>query len=246
MMPDRLKILNIWVDAVTRETAIEKVRSFLLRGDRPHTILASNPEKNFSVPADPVLYRVFERADLLLPDGIGMVFAARCLHGVRLKRVPGSEFIFDICRLARAEDRGVFVYGATEAVNAAACRKLTQRFAGLRIAGRSNGYVPSSEMDGLIDAINRSQAEILFVALGSPRQEKWLAEHAGRLTRVKVCQGVGGTLDTIAGTVKRAPRIWCDYNLEWLYRLLKEPKRIQRQKLLPVFAFKLLAAWASN
>ena len=237
----RLNILDIWVDPVSRQEALAKVGDFLSNGNRPHCIFAANPEKNFSVPADPLLYEVYRGADLLLPDGIGMVLAARALYGKRLERVPGAEFIFDICRLAAESGKGIFVYGAREHVNKSACDKLAQRFPGLKIAGRSNGYVPAEKMDGLLDTINTSGAAILFVALGSPMQEKWCAAHAHKLEHVKVIQGVGGTLDTIAGTVKRAPAAWCKMNLEWLYRLLKEPRRIRRQKVLPLFAAAVIA-----
>jgi N-acetylglucosaminyldiphosphoundecaprenol N-acetyl-beta-D-mannosaminyltransferase len=205
-------------------------------------VFASNPEKNFSVPADPILYKVYRDADLLLPDGIGMVLAARLLYGLRLERVPGAEFLFDLCGLAAQTGQGVFVYGAKEHVNDEACRRLASRFPGLSIAGRSNGYVAPAEMDALVERINASGAEILLVALGSPKQEQWCAAHAKKLGRVKVIQGIGGTLDTIAGTVKRAPAAWCRLNLEWLYRLLKEPTRIQRQKVLPLFAWEVVMA----
>jgi N-acetylglucosaminyldiphosphoundecaprenol N-acetyl-beta-D-mannosaminyltransferase len=237
----RLKILDIWVDPLSRDEALEKVKLFLDRGTRPHAVFASNPEKNFSVPADAALYEVYRSADILLPDGIGMVLAARVLYGKRCSRIPGSEFIFDICRLAAREGHGVFVYGAREDVNAGASRILEERFPGLKVVGRASGYVRDEEMDGLIRKINDSGAKVLFIALGSPKQEKWFSTHKDSLRNVRVCQGIGGTLDTITGRVKRAPEIWCRYNAEWLYRLLSEPKRIKRQKLLPLFvAFVLI------
>jgi N-acetylglucosaminyldiphosphoundecaprenol N-acetyl-beta-D-mannosaminyltransferase len=231
------------VDPVSREEAIERVRAFLRDGARPHCIFASNPEKNFSVPKDRELYECYRQADLLLPDGIGMVKAARVLHGAELSRIPGSEFIFEICRVAREEGRGVFVYGAKEEVNARSCEVLAERFPGLEIAGRANGYVKDDEMGGLIEKINASGAVVLFVALGSPKQEKWFARHKDRLAHVRVVQGIGGTLDTIGGTVRRAPEFWCRHNLEWLYRLLSEPKRIARQRVLPIFAWLVAVAW---
>lgn len=245
-MQQRLDILNIWVDAVTRQEAREKVNEILDHGRRPHFVFASNPEKNFTVPKDPVLYDIYRRADMLLPDGIGMVMAARLLYGKKIERIPGSEFIFDICDIAQSKGSSVFVYGSKPWVNQTACHRLSQRFPNLCIAGRSDGYVPPEKMPQLIDAINASRAQLLFVALGSPLQEKWMATYASRLTSVKVCQGVGGTLDTIAGNVKRAPRLWCRYHLEWLYRLLKEPRRIRRQKVLPLFALSILHAWTTK
>ena len=238
-MNSRLSILDVWVDPVSREEAIDRVRGFLRNGDRPYSIFASNPEKNFTVPKDPELYDCYRQADLLLPDGIGMVKAAQVLYGAELSRVPGSEFIFEICRVAREEGRGVFVYGAKEEVNAKSCEVLAERFPGLKIAGRANGYVKDDEMGGLIEKINESGAAVLFVALGSPKQEKWFARYKDQLSHVRVVQGIGGTLDTIGGTVKRAPEFWCRHNMEWLYRLLSEPKRIGRQSILPIFAYRV-------
>jgi N-acetylglucosaminyldiphosphoundecaprenol N-acetyl-beta-D-mannosaminyltransferase len=233
-MTDRLKILDIWVDPLSREEAIQRVGSFLTEGNRPHVIFASNPEKNFSVPTDPELYKTYGDADILLPDGIGMVYAARLLHGKTFPRIPGSEFIFDICRLAARVGYSVFIYGAKEEVSSGAVKILELRFPGLRIVGRANGYV--KDMVALVQQINDSGAEILFIALGSPRQERWFARHRNALKTVKVVQCIGGTLDTITGHVKRAPEIWCRCNLEWLYRLLDDPRRIKRQKMLPIFA----------
>lgn len=235
-MESRLKILDIWVDPVDRKEATRRVKNFLSTGTKPHSIVAANPEKNFSVPKDALLYDTFKNADLLLPDGMGVVAAVRIFYGINLERVPGSEFIFDICNIAMKEGYKVFIYGGKEDVNKKAVEELKNRYPNLMIVGRANGYVKDSDMPDLIDRINASKAEILFLALGSPRQEKWYAAHKSRLHYVRVVQGVGGTLDTIAGTVKRAPDVWCKFQLEWLYRLIMEPKRIRRQKVLPIFA----------
>ena len=108
-MKNRLKIFKVWVDSVNRKQAIQIVEEFLQKGARPHSIFASNPEKNFSVPKDPLLYDTFKNADLLLPDGIGMALAARILHKADLTRVPGSEFIFDLCGLAEIEGYKIFL-----------------------------------------------------------------------------------------------------------------------------------------
>lgn len=233
----RLNILNVWVDPVNMASALERVERFVEEGDRPYSIFAVNPEKNFSVPRDPQLHKVFGEADLLIPDGIGVVMAARILHRVRLARVPGVEMMEEICRLSARKKYRVFIYGAKEEVSAKAVAELQQRYPDLEIVGRANGYVSAEDMPILIDQINASKAQVLFLALGSPRQENWFATYADQLHTVRVCQGIGGTLDTIAGTVKRAPQFWCRLNLEWFYRLLAEPKRIARQRVLPVFAY---------
>ena len=236
----RLKILNIWVDPVSMDQALERVVDFVELGTRPHSIFAVNPEKNFSVPLDPALHDIFRTADLLIPDGIGVVLAARLLYRAKLCRVPGADLMQNICELSSRKGYPVFLYGAKEEVSLKAAETLLRRYPGLRIAGRANGYVQEAEMPNLIEQINGSGAKILFLAMGSPRQEQWLATHAHLLTHVRVCQGIGGTLDTIAGTVKRAPLVWQKCSAEWLYRLLSEPKRIGRQKVLPIFACNVL------
>ncbi|MDY6950033.1 MAG: WecB/TagA/CpsF family glycosyltransferase [Thermodesulfobacteriota bacterium] len=232
----RIKILDVWVDPVTKEECLDKVKRCLEGDERVHTIFAVNPEKNFSVPKDLVLHEAFKSADLLIPDGIGVVLAARLLYGAKLSRVPGVELMEDICALAAKGGHKVFVYGAREEVNKQAVETLKGRYPGLNIVGRSNGYVKEEEMAALVEKINASGAEILFLALGSPKQEKWISAHKDDLKTVKVCQGIGGTLDTITGKVKRAPEIWRKCSAEWLYRLILEPKRIKRQRVYPVFA----------
>ena len=241
-MNNRLRILNIWVDPVNKEEAILRVKWFIERGTRPHSIFAANPEKNFSVPKDPLLYETFKNADLLIPDGIGMVAAVRILYGARLARVPGVELMESICELAAQEGKKVFFYGARDEVSRTAVEVLKKKHPRLEVAGRCNGYVREEEIHDLIDRINASKAEILFLALGSPKQEKWFATYKDALVNVRVCQGIGGTLDTIAGNVKRAPRIWQKCSAEWLYRVVSEPGRIKRQKVLPIFAALVLVS----
>ncbi len=239
-MSNRLNILNIWVDPIDMDGALIKIAGFVKRSDHPNSIFAANPEKNYSVPLDDKLYEIFKNADLIIPDGIGVVLAARLLHGAKIGRVPGVELMERICRLSAENGFRIFLYGSSEEINRQAEGILKDRYKGLIVAGRSSGFVKDEQMPELIKTINESKADILFIGLGSPRQEKWYATYRDQLSNVKVCQGIGGTLDAITGNVKRAPEIWCRLNLEWLYRLLKEPSRIKRQKVLPVFALEVL------
>jgi N-acetylglucosaminyldiphosphoundecaprenol N-acetyl-beta-D-mannosaminyltransferase len=224
------------------QQALDRVEFFLKRGRRPHSVFAVNPEKNFSVPKDPMLHETFKRADLLIPDGIGVVLAARMLHGVEIARVPGVELMERICELAANRGSRIFLYGAREEVNRKAANVLSRRYPGLRIAGRANGYVKAEEMPKLVDRINRSRADILFLGLGSPRQERWFLSQKDSLDHVRVCQGIGGTLDVIAGNVRRAPNFWRSHGAEWFYRLISEPMRIRRQRVLPLFVLNVLAS----
>jgi N-acetylglucosaminyldiphosphoundecaprenol N-acetyl-beta-D-mannosaminyltransferase len=231
----RIEILGVPVDALKAGQAIDYVRHQILEGHGPTTILAINPEKVMTLRKSPSLLSFFRDAGLLLPDGIGVVLAGRLLYGNAIARIPGADFMMDICALAEREGFRIFLFGSSEETSSKAESYLQRRFPALKIAGRSNGYILAGGMDSLIEAINNSGASILFIALGSPRQEQWLREHMGKL-QVKICQGIGGTLDTLAGNVRRAPLLFQTLGLEWFYRLCAEPRRIKRQIVIPVFS----------
>lgn len=225
----RYRILNTPVDLVDMSTALQFVQNAVRTRTSPGFILAVNPEKVFVLRQDVFLQDFFEKAALLIPDGIGMVKALHILYGKRIARCPGADLMQNICREAPGNGYKIFIYGADEEVNRKACEILRERHPGLQIVGRANGFIKPEGMDGLVEKINDSRADILFIAMGSPRQEKWMSQYAGHLTSVKICQGIGGTLDTIVGTVKRAPVLWQKCGLEWFYRLLCQPSRFQRQ-----------------
>ena len=236
---ERIRILDAPVDIVDNCTALAFVDRCVRAGAQAACIFAVNPEKICALRSDPALRQFFNSAALLLPDGIGIVAAARLLHGRRMHRTPGADLMQQICAVAPARGYRIFVLGATEQVNSAAVAELWRRHPGIRIVGRANGYFSPEENDRILEEINVSAADILFVALGSPRQEMWIQQHLPRLT-VAVIQGVGGTLDTIAGTVRRAPRWTRAIGLEWLYRLVVQPSRARRQVNLARFAAEIL------
>jgi N-acetylglucosaminyldiphosphoundecaprenol N-acetyl-beta-D-mannosaminyltransferase len=238
--PTRVEVLGVPVDCVDMGQALDTVDA-MIAGDRPQTVLAVNPEKVIVAQGDESALQSLQHAGLLIPDGIGVVFAVRFLTGREINRVPGSELMPAIC--ARAEKKGyrVFLYGAAPDVNEKAVEVLKSRYPGLRVAGQQHGYLEEGGMPALIQAINASKADVLFVALGSPRQEIWMAKYLPQL-EVKVCQGVGGTFDVLAGRVKRAPAIFRKLHLEWFYRLATDPRRLLRQTALPRFFFQVIRA----
>jgi len=238
--PRRIELLGVPVDCVTMAQSVDFVEDRVVSGDGCAAVVAVNPEKIMRARVDAALLESLRRAALLIPDGIGAVWGARLLANAEIGRVPGAELMPAIC--ARAAEKGfsVFLFGAQETVNAKAAEILPARFPGLRIAGRRNGYVDADAMPALIDEINQSGADVLFIALGSPRQEEWIDQNIGSL-RVKAIQGVGGTFDVIAGHVQRAPAVFRRLNLEWFYRLLREPKRLWRQRVLLFFALAIIA-----
>lgn len=243
--PLRVNILGAPVDCVDMARALDAVDE-MVRGDHARTILAVNPEKVIKAQSDVLLRRALDDAGLLLPDGIGVVLAVRLLHGQAIARVPGAELMPAICE--RATERGyrVFLFGGSETVNAAAAQVLRERYRGIVIAGCQHGFVDEAGMPAVIDSIDRSGANVLFVALGSPRQELWMEQYLPRLAQVRACQGVGGTFDVLAGRVRRAPALFRTLHLEWLYRLVTQPGRLLRQTALPRFAWQVLLASVSR
>jgi N-acetylglucosaminyldiphosphoundecaprenol N-acetyl-beta-D-mannosaminyltransferase len=241
MRETRRQILGMPVDAIDMDRAMVLVDRSLADGGRRLTVLAMNPEKVFALEKDPVLRKVFHEAYLVLPDGIGVVAALRFLHGTPVGRVPGADLMQRLCGLAALRGYRVFLFGASEEVNAGAAAELIRRNPGLLVVGRQNGYLPDNEMEAFAARINEAQPDLLFVALGSPRQELWMQRWLPELD-VGICQGIGGTLDTIVGTVKRAPLLFQKTGLEWFYRLASQPSRAKRQIRLPIFALRVVAA----
>lgn len=238
MNPGRIELLGVPVDCINMSQALGAVEE-MIQDDRPGTVIAVNPEKVIKARKNPSLLAQLREARLLIPDGSGVVMAVRLLGLGRMERVPGSDLMPAICELAARKGYRIFLFGASPEVNRDVIEALRRGFPGLRIVGGQHGYLKEDEMPALIDRINDSRAEVLFIALGSPRQEIWLARYLP-LLKVKVCQGVGGTFDVLSGRVKRAPLTFRKMHLEWLYRLVSEPRRLSRQTALPRFAVQVL------
>jgi N-acetylglucosaminyldiphosphoundecaprenol N-acetyl-beta-D-mannosaminyltransferase len=238
----RINVLGVSIDLVEINDALAYVERCIQDCEKRKYILSVNAEKIMMLNHDSPLKIFFNRADLLLPDGVGTVIAARWLHKRTVKRITGVDLMENICDQAPRKNYRIFLYGAREEVNYAATENLRRLYPGIRIVGRSHGYLNDGLMRNLIDKINESKAHILFIALGSPKQEEWIREYKDMLN-VNICQGIGGTLDIVSGKSKRSPQNIQRLGLEWLYRLIKEPKRIRRQKVFPLFLFSVLKEW---
>ncbi|MBL8037699.1 MAG: WecB/TagA/CpsF family glycosyltransferase [Nitrospira sp.] len=238
MKPRRIEILGVPVDCITMDEAVDFAES-MIKGQHPCAILAVNPEKVVRAQQDNALLTQLRNSALVIPDGIGVVFATRLLGGSCTERVPGSELMPLLCQRAALKGYKVFLFGASPDVVSRTAQILQQQCVGLKIVGAQHGYVKEDDMPAMIAKINSVQPDILFVALGSPKQEMWIARYLPEL-KVNVCQGVGGTFDVVAGRVKRAPLLFRLIHLEWFYRLLSQPSRIFRQTALPIFAYQVL------
>ncbi|MFK8032487.1 MAG: WecB/TagA/CpsF family glycosyltransferase [Gammaproteobacteria bacterium] len=240
MRLERIRVLDVPVDPVTMDQAVERARQWLREGKQGN-ILAVNPEKIMTARDDSEVHGFLSSARLLIPDGIGVVTASRWLGLGRFERVSGADLMPKLCEMAANEGYPVFLYGASEEVNRKASEELCRRYDKLDIAGTSHGFVTEEQMPGLIKSINDSGAKLVFVALGSPRQERWMQSYMPQLD-ARVFQGVGGTFDVLSGEVRRAPKLIQSLNLEWLYRLLSNPRRLIRQTALPRFMFSVIRA----
>jgi len=233
--PQRIEILGVPLDCVDMAQSLDIVDDLIHKKARK-PIIAINPEKIIKARKDLKLLNFLQSAGLLIPDGIGAVLAARILFGKKLSRVPGSELMPAICQRSVEKGYKIFLLGAAPNVNEKAVDVLEKNYKNIQIVGNQHGYFSKDELPRIVKTINASGADILFIALGSPRQEQWIEENLPKLN-IKVCQGVGGTFDVIAGNVKRAPILFRKIHLEWLYRLLSQPKRLLRQTALPKFIY---------
>lgn len=214
-------VLGVRVHHVTMSQAVQAVRRMLQAGGA-HQIVTANGAMLVRATRDAQVRRALNNASLVVPDGVGVVLAARILGRPAFARVPGIELAQEICGLAAGEQQRVFLLGAAPGVAAAAAGVLRQRYPGLQVAGVIDGYF--ADDSAVIEEIRRAGPGLLFVALGFPKQDLWIAAHRDRLG-VPVCIGVGGTLDVLAGKVRRAPRFVQQMGLEWAYRLMQEPRR---------------------
>ena len=241
MSVKRVDVLGVPVDCVDMESALSRVEK-IIAGNKPQTVLAVNPEKVMFARENDMIMRSLKNAGLLIPDGIGVVLAVSLLKREYISGVPGADLMPAICSLSAKKGYRIFLYGASPKVNEKTVKFIREKYAGIQISGFQHGYIDDANMDHLIHKINASKTDVLFVALGSPRQELWMAQYLGQLN-IKVCQGVGGTFDVISGEVKRAPLIFRKAHLEWFYRLMAQPKRLFRQTALPRFAWLVFKEW---
>ncbi len=234
----RPRILGIPLDPITWDD-LRNILSNWMTDDRPRQICTVNPEFVMVAQRDIHFYNILNRADLCAADGIGLLWAAQ-RQGTRLPdRITGSDGLPRIAAWAAEAGWRLFLLGAAEGVAAKAAELLRARHPGLQIVGVHAGSPAAEEEDDIVAMINQSGADILFVAYGAPRQDKWIARNLPRLN-VKVAMGVGGAIDFVAGVQRRAPAGWQRLGLEWLYRLIQEPWRWRRMLRLPRFVLVVL------
>lgn len=222
-------LFGYWIAADSLKALVaELVADLSSSAKPPHFLVAMNPVKVIYADRHPELREALGRATVLYPDGYGICWAIRMLEGLRITRVPGVDLAQALLSEAERNGRAVYLLGASPEIHLAAVEAVRQRHPRLRIAGSHHGYFRNgAEESGIVNAVRRSGAEVLLVALGSPQQEIWIDRNLSRLG-VRLAMGVGGTFDVLAGAVQRAPAVVQKLGLEWAWRAVLQPAKIRR------------------
>lgn len=229
-------VVGVPIQNVNMEEALQDVSAFLDKKEKK-IIVTPNAEILQLCVEDAAVRETICQADYIIPDGIGVVKGAALL-GTPIKcKVAGCDLAWNLLGEMQAKGKKLFLLGAKPGVAAAAAENMKKAYPDLDICGVQDGYF--KEDDAVIEAINASGADALYVCLGVPKQEQWMVKNRQALN-VSLMIGLGGSLDIFAGTVKRAPKIFIRLGLEWLYRLIKEPWRFKRMMKLPVFFISVL------
>lgn len=229
----RIDVLGVGFDNINMEQAVSKAIE-MLETEGAKYVVTPNPEIVWLCREDNKLNTIVNNASLVLADGIGIIYGAKILGRPIKARVPGCDFAQELFKRIAGTDKTVYLLGAKPGVAEMAADNLKKTYPELNIVGCADGYFKND--DDPVEKINAVSPDVLLVCLGCPKQEYWMSNNKDRLN-VKLMAGLGGSLDVFAGTMQRAPVKWQKLGLEWLYRLIKDPKRIKRMIKLPAFVF---------
>ncbi len=228
-----VRILDVPVHDVTMESALNTIDGYI-KAKTPHHVVTADASMLVMAQDDPDLRRIIGKADLVTPDSVGILWAAGRKGTTLKERVSGVDIVDNLCRLSAANGYRIFFFGAAPGVADQAAECMRNKYPGAQIVGTRSGFYTEAEADSIVQMIRDSQADVVAVAMGIPRQEKWIDANRDKLN-ASMLIGVGGTLDVLSGTVRRAPRIMQKLALEWLWRVLSNPKKITKVMLLPRF-----------
>lgn len=234
----RTDVLGVAFDNVTLDEAVDRAME-LLEEEGPHLAATPNPEIVQRAAKDPEFAGILAGADLVLADGVGIIYAAKILGRPLRARVPGIDFAAALLGRMAGRGKRLYLLGAAPGVAEQAADNLRAAYPGLVVCGVHDGYF--KEDGPVADAVRTARADVVFVCLGAPKQEKWIAAN-GRAAGARLYIGLGGSLDVFSGKVERAPERFQKLGLEWLYRLMKEPSRVGRMAKLPLFLVSAVGA----
>lgn len=223
---EKINLLGIPIDVISLKQATDDILLYLNENKQKH-IATPNNEMLVESTKNSEFKSVLQNTDLNLPDSTGLLIAA-FLTGQKLhKRCPGVDTVIELCKRLKP-DQPVFLLGAAPGIAQKAAAKLNQINPGINIGGYYSGSPQDSESDFIVNKINHSKPQLLLVAYGAPAQDLWINKHLNKIPSVRVAMGVGGTFDFLAGNIKRAPEAIRQIGLEWLWRLIIQPRRLTR------------------
>lgn len=234
-----INILGVPVHTLTMDDSVALLDENIQQ-NRQTFIVTANAEIIMMCQKDKIYNQIVsEKADLVLPDGAGAVWAGRYLGYNVPERVAGFDLYNRLLALASKKGYKAYFFGGAPGVAEAARSKAEELYPGVKITGTHNGFFKEADEQEIVDAINSSGADMLFVALGAPKQEKWLIKYRAQL-KPKILMGIGGSFDVLAGKMERAPKWMQEASLEWAFRLYKQPSRFMRMMALPKFVLKVI------
>lgn len=233
----KAEILGVGVDSVTMNEALNQIENYFVER-KPRLIATANAEMLMRATQDEELKSILNSADLVVPDGAGTVWAAHHLGYDMPERVAGYDLAQELMKNSPAKNRRIYFFGSAPNVAEKAKLKAEELYPGIQIVGTRNGFFTADDEPQIIEDIKSAQPDLLLVALGVPKQEKWLFKYKDEL-QVPVSIGVGGTFDVMAGVMKRAPKWMQKAKLEWLFRAILQPQRAGRLIALPKFVLKV-------
>ena len=232
----KIDVMCLKFDSMTMDEALSRAEA-LLRGEKAAYVVTPNAEIAYEALHDGQLREMLNGADLMLPDGAGVVLASKLLRTPVKQKVAGVDFAAGLLGILERNGQSLYLLGGKTGIGELAAQKMLEAHPQLRIAGIADGYFQDEAP--VIAKINASGADALFVCLGAPKQERFMVQHQQEL-HVHLMAGLGGSLDAFAGTVQRAPAWMIRLNLEWLYRLIREPKRFRRMLRLPKYLWAVM------
>lgn len=236
-------IFGVMIDDVNAKKLIGEI-SGRLRENRRTVIFTPNPIMTQNARRDSRFMNILNSSDYNIPDGNGIILASRLLKTPISERICGIELAEELLYTASKQGLNVFLFGGKAGVADLAAAKLCAKYRGLKICGTLNGY--TSDNDRILEKIKKSRPDILYVCLGSPKQEKWIYENADNLPHVRLFMGLGGSLDVWSGNTKRAPRYLRKKGFEWLWRMTLSPKKLKDLPKLLAFGFSAVAKRISS
>lgn len=235
-----INILNVPFSNVNKLEALELLKSFI-DSNKNHILVTPNPEIVITAQEDKELLKVLNSADLVVADGIGIIIGSKIQRKGLTERVPGCDLMLSLFNSHGREKLTVYLLGAKPGVAELAKQNIEEKYKNVHVIGYHHGYFDESAEKSIVSEIQSLEPDVLIVGLGCPRQEKWIAKYQNQLP-VKISAGLGGSIDSIAGTVKRAPKVVQVLGMEWLFRAVLEPKRFKRLLKIPVFLHRVIVS----